>query len=193
MPTTGNTELLYGFKKAVLTQLNTATGLPPEADPKVVTIDTTQQAGFTPQFIEGQRTEQRGGDGLIGVIEETASFVGMDISFSDSALSGDAMEIIAGGVWDDVNKEYTPPRSSDKPKPFMLELYQARYKKGSSDASELIGYTQYVCYYVTGKVPSFTQQDRNFVTPQYTLKCKENNIADLPVFKIKDIAIVDLP
>ena len=185
--------ILYGCKLMKITQLDEETGLPPELDPVTAIFETPQQANMAAEFSEGQRQELRGGDRLLAVIEDDPNLVGWNLTFVDAQMGGEALTIIAGGEWDEVEEEYLAPMIGEKRKPFKAELYVARYAEGTQDAGDLIGYRKWTLNYVKGRIPDQNAQDRNFLVPQFTLNCKQNNKAGLRIFSFKDVGVEDLP
>lgn len=178
-------EVVYGCKLLVATVLDEETGLPPGETPVSETIETPQQFGVSPQFAEGQRQELRGGDKLIAVVEDDPELVGIDLQFNDAMLNGPAMAIFAHGTWE--SDKFTPPRVGDHKVPFKAELYVANYAEAAQNASDVDGYIHFEFHYCKGRVPNFTAQDRNFLVPQFTINCRENATADLPIFTWEEV------
>ncbi len=176
--------VLYGCKMMIVKEIDDETGLP-KADGNVVYMETPQQANISLTWIDGQVTELRGGDGLVATVEEDDELTGADITFTDAILSGESLAMLAGGTY--ANGKYSAPRKPNA-KPVWVELYQALYGEGNNHASDITGYRQYTFPNVKGRVPNFNLQDRNFVTPQFTLSAKESEKANLPVFEWDDVA-----
>ena len=179
--------VLYGCKLMVVKELDPDTGLPPEADGKVAMFETPQEAGINHQWITGQRQEVRGGDAVVATVEEDDELTGANITFRDAKMPGEALALLAGGTWDEVNKKYSAPRRGEKPAAVQIELYVARYAEGHNDQSQVIGYRKWTFYHAKGRVPDYTAQDRNYLVPQFTIKCTENAKADKPVYEWEDV------
>lgn len=175
-------EVIYGCRLLVVTVLDPETGLPPETNPVTAYIDTPQQFGVSPQFSEGQRQELRGGDRLIAVVEDDPQLIGVDLSFNDATLNGPAIAIIGGGEWDEAEQKYTAPAIGGVRPAFKADLYVAQFASSSQNYDDLLGYIKFTFNYCKGRIPSFTAQDRNFLVPQFTITCRENNVAGLRVF-----------
>lgn len=153
-----------------------------------VNFETPQQANVTPQFSEGQSTELRGGDKLLAVVEDDAKLTGLDITFTDAELPGAALALLAGGSWDNVTNTYEAPKVADAVHaPVKAELYVAKYEESAQDVADVAGYRKWIFPWVKGRVPTWNAQDRNFLVPQYTLRCRENNKAGLPCFRFEDV------
>lgn len=182
-------DVIYGCRLLVLTELDESTGLPPETSPSIVRIETPQQASITPVFAEGQTQELRGGDKLLAVIEDDPELRGLDITFSDALLNGEAMALIAGGTYED--KKYTAPSIGTARSPFQAELYVAQYEQASVNAGDVAGYIKFTFSYVKGRIPTFSAQDRAFMVPQFTLNCRENSTASKSIFEWE--AVTTLP
>lgn len=194
-------KILYGCELMVLYEIDPETGekyttLKDEEKAKGIPFRTPQQAGINPQFIEGGRQEIRGGDGLVAAIKEPDNLVSIQLQFTNAELPGDALAMLAGGTYtDSPNPKYTAPAVGATVPAVIAELYVARYGEGSQTASSLQGYRVWTFNYVKGRIPSHTAQDRNFLTPQFTIKCSENHLADpaLPIYSWKDILANALP
>ncbi len=136
-------------------------------------ITTPQQATISPQVIAGQRVEIRGGDRMLTSVEDPDKLVGMEISFTDATMDGSTWEVIDGGDWDVGDEEYTPKAVGDPRPRFEMEVYQARFTEGSQHDGSVAGYIKYTFPNCSGSVSSFTQQDRQFSTPQFTIKAAD--------------------
>lgn len=177
-------DILYGCRLMIIKEIDPETGLEKAAG-KTARFETPQQAGITHQWIEGQRAELRGGDRLIATIEEQAELSGVELSFTNAELPGEALAMLAGGTY--ATGTYSAPRIGEQPKPVIAELYVARYAEGNNDASAIVGYRKWTFWNVTGRVPNYTPQDRNFLTPQFAIRGKENVKADKPIYEWEDV------
>lgn len=179
-------DILYGCRLMVISELDPETGLP-KSDGKTAKFKTPQQVGVNHQWIEGQRVELRGGDKLLATVEDQAQLVGVELSFNNAELPGEALALLAGGTFE--TGKYTAPRLGSITDPVMVELYVARYAEGNSDAdSSIVGYRKWNFHHAQGRVPNYTAQDRNFLVPQFTIRGKENVKADLSVYDWEDVA-----
>lgn len=179
-------DILYGCRLMVVSELDPATGSPKASGGNVAKFETPQQVGVNHQWIEGQRVELRGGDKLLATIEDQAQLVGVELSFNNAELPGEALALLAGGTYE--TDKYTAPRLGEVTKPVQVELYVARYTEGTNDAeSSIIGYRKWTFYHAQGRVPNYTVQDRNFLVPQFTIRCKENVKADKSVYDWEDV------
>ena len=166
-------DVLYGIRLVRVVALDPETGKVPELDPGWVSITTPQQASLAYQIQAGQRVEQRGGDKLIAAVEDDDELLGVDITFTDAAMNGEAWAIIDGGTWDDTGSEYIPRAVGASHPGFACEIYQARYGKGSQHQSDEAGYVLFTFPYCKGSVTSISQQDRQFSAPQFTIKARD--------------------
>lgn len=178
--------ILYGCKLMVLKELDPVTGLVKAVSPKTESFKTPQQASITPQWIEGQRQELRGGDGLLCVIEDDPNLVGVELGMTSAELPGEALAMLGGGTF--AAGKYTAPKIGTVVPSVQVELYVARYAAGSQSDDNLVGYRKWTFYSAKGRVPTYTAQDRNFLVPQFTIRCKENVTADKAVFDFEDVA-----
>ena len=175
-------DALYGIKLVRVAALG--------GSPSWEVISTPQQANLTYQLQAGQRVEIRGGDKLYSAVEDDDELLGVDIAFTDAAMNGEAWAIIDGGSWDPTDKEYIPRAIGEENPGFQCEIYQVRYSEGSQHQGSIAGYTKFVFPFCKGAVSSFAQQDRQFTTPQFTIKARDTtaarcysweNVATLPV------------
>jgi len=146
------------------------------AAPSWVASATAIEMGYTPVTVAGQQIEGRGGDKLLYVIQEDDEVVGWDLNFRDLELNEDVWEVIEGGIWYPGSNTYVPRKLGDAPPGFIMEAYSARYEEGAQHESDLIGY---LCVFfwncrMGGGLPAFTQQDRNFAIPAFTIRAREN-------------------
>lgn len=154
--------------------------------PNKVAITTPQQFGVTPQISDGQRQEGRGGDRLLAAIEDDDELLGMDLSFTDALLSGDAMALVTGGRYK-YGDTFIPPKIGSVKPSFQSEVYVARYAEASQHQSDVEGYILFAFYDCKGRIPTFTAQDRNFLVPQFAIKARENKKQGLPLFNWQKI------
>lgn len=88
--------MTYGCRKLVLTELNQDGTI--KDGGLVAVCDTPQEVAFDPQIMEGTKTDLRGGDSLLGSVQEEDRLVGMNATFRDALLSYDVMQLLGGGV-----------------------------------------------------------------------------------------------
>lgn len=139
-------------------------------------ITTPQQANVSFVTRQGQEIEIRGGDRLLAVITEEDDITGMDVTFQDAAFDLKTLAVIDGGslTGTDSEQEYEPrPIGTPHPR-FMAEIYAARYAEGTSQASDIIGYTKIYLPNCTGSLTGLNLQDRNAAAPQFTLRARDH-------------------
>lgn len=167
---------VYGVALMVLTELKQDGST--NADGKVIRISTPQQVQYSPNIKEGQETELRGGDKLIATVKEPDLLASITATFQDAVLDIEAMALIGGGTVTGTGDGavYDAPSSSDTSQtPFMAEIYSAVYKDGSHNAGDIDGYRKVTLNYCKGRIPSFSQQDRAFMVPSYTITSWKND------------------
>jgi hypothetical protein len=190
-------ENVYGVALVVLTELkqdgSTKTG------GKVVRIDSPQQVQYSANIKEGQETELRGGDRLITTVKEDDVLTSLTATFQDAKLNIDAMVLIGGGTVTGSGESavYDAPTMSDTSRtPFMAEIYSTIYGDGaktahqhsSSATGDIEGYKKVTLNYAKGRIPAFTQQDRAFLVPSYTITSTENSSTGKGPFSIETVA-----
>lgn len=183
-------EMVYGVRKVVLTELN-ADGTVKTAG-MVVTVDTPQEVSFDPQITEGNKAELRGGDQLLGSVQEEDKLTGINATFRDAILSFAAMKALGGGTLIGVEPDYTgwdaPKLNDPPPSPLKVEIYATRYPKGAQMAGAQSGYKKVTLWYAKGRVPSYTLTDRGFAVPSYTIRSTENTGLSKGPYSIEDVA-----
>jgi hypothetical protein len=180
---------VYGVALMVLTELKESGAA--NADGTVVRIETPQQVQYSPNIKEGQETELRGGDKLIATVKEPDILASITATFQDAVLDIDAMALIGGGTVTGSGESavYDAPTMSDTSRtPFMAEIYSAVYKDGSHNAGDIDGYRKVTLNYCKGRIPSFSQQDRAFMVPSYTITSWENGSTSKGPISISTVA-----
>ncbi|HEY8355808.1 MAG TPA: hypothetical protein VIK69_12430 [Methylophilaceae bacterium] len=170
---------LRGIKGAILIPLSPDGSMP--ATPERHPIKTTQTAGIELEVIEGESSELRGGDMLLARVEEEDYVVGANITLTDARFDAKAAVIIGGGQLitqsDGQGGEeiigYVAPTIEEQARgrtPFALEIYVANYNKsGGRD-----GWLKYTFPYCVGRAPNIEHQDREWGTPEFEIKAREN-------------------
>lgn len=137
----------------------------------------------------------RGGDALIATVEDDDVLAGMNANFQNATLDFEAMQLLGGGSLVGTSPNYTgyvPPtlaQEKSSPRlPLKVEIYAAEYAEGSQDSSDVAGYVKVTLWNAKGRIPTFTQQDRNFAVPSYTIKSRENKAQSKPAFTIDKVA-----
>jgi len=180
---------VYGVKLVVLTELKQDGST--KADGKVIRIDTPQEVSYSPNIKEGQETELRGGDRLIATVKEDDVLTSLTATFKDATLDIEAMKLIGGGTITGTGDTavYNAPTMSDTTRtPFKAEIYSAIYGDGAKTAGDIEAYKKVTLNYAKGRIPAFTQQDRNFMVPSYTITSTENSTTSKGPFSIETVA-----
>lgn len=180
---------VYGVRRVVLTELNQNGSAKTEG--KTITIDTPQEVSYSPNIKEGAETEQRGGDRLVAVVKDEDELVSITATFKDAKLNIDAMALIGGGTVTGTGgtAKYEAPKMGDYIRtPFKAEIYSAIYADGSSTAGDIVGYMKVTLPYAKGRIPTFSQQDKTFTVPSYTIVGTDNRAEDLSCYSIERVA-----
>lgn len=180
-----NGVVLYGCRLMVVSEMDPTTGEKKD-EGKVVVFETPQSANISNQWIDGQRQELRGGDRLVATIEEQDELAGVQVQFTNAEMPGDALALLGGGTYE--GTKYTPPRVGEVVPPVIVELFVARYGQGSQSEGSILGYRKWTFYHAKGRVPDYNAQGRNFMTPQFSINCTENQKADEPIYDFEDVA-----
>lgn len=171
--------LLYGLRLVRVAALDADGKVP--TTPEWKTITTAQQFNITPQVQQGQSVELRGGDRLLATIQEKDKTTGMDITLQDAAIDLEVLPILVGGTYVPANPgppavdEHWIPAGIDEESPgFIMEMYVARYAEGNQHSSDEVGYSKYVFNNCSATGPQHSHQDRQFASPQFTIKARDN-------------------
>ncbi len=185
--------LLYGLRVVRVAALEEDGGVP--AAPVWKTIDAAQQFNASPVIIAGQQVEQRGGDALQCVITEPDKVIGVDITLQDAKMDLSTLPVLVGGTYTPaaegppaVNASWEPDDIDAEAPGFVMEMYQARYDPGTKHQSDAAGYVKYTFPNCRATGPQDSQQDRQFTSPQYTIKARWNSADDLAYRKIEEVA-----
>ena len=180
---------VYGVKCVVLTELNQDGSSKTEG--KTIRIDTPQEVSYSPNIKEGSEQELRGGDRLIAVVKDEDELTSITATFKDAKLDIEAMALIGGGTVTGTGEtaKYEAPKMGDTVRtPFKAEIYSAIYGDGSNTSGDITAYTKMTMNYAKGRIPSFSQQDRTFMVPSYTITGTDNNSLGVGPFSIEQVA-----
>ena len=180
---------VYGVALMVLTELNQDGST--KAGGKTIRIESPQQVQYSPNIKEGQETELRGGDKLIATVKDADKLTSITATFQDAKLNLDAMAMIGGGTvtGTGATAKYAAPKMGDTTRtPFKAEIYSAVYGDGSNTSGDITAYKKMTLNYAKGRIPSFSQQDRTFMVPSYTITGTDNNSLDVGPFSIEEVA-----
>lgn len=191
--------LLYGLRFVRVAALDEDGGVPDSPEWKNIT--TAQQFNVTPQVQAGQSVEQRGGDGLLAIIQEKDRTTGMDITLQDAAFDLSVLPIIVGGTYQEAvegdegppvveakDESWEPAGIDDEPPSFIMEMYVSRYAEGTQHTSDEVGYSKYVFPNCSASGPQMSHQDRQFAAPQFTVKARDNQTDGARYVKVYNVA-----
>ncbi len=173
-------DVLYGIRLVKVAKIT-------EQEPDWVEIETPQQLSWSPQIEAGQRAELRGGGKLVATIEDDDELLGIDLTFDNAAMDGEAWAVIDGGTWS--GTKYTPPALGAEPTRFMCKVYQAQYAQKAQHQSDEEGFILFSFPSCTGSVASVTQNDRQFTAPQFTIKARgsKDGLTAVPCYSWKKL------
>jgi len=180
-------EVIYGVRLVRVAALDPDGGVP--AAPTWQVIEGVQQAPIQAIYSEGQSQEVRGADKLIARIEEDDEYIGADITLQNAVLDLSVLPTVVGGTYNAGPPASWEPRAIGTAAPkFIMEIYAARYAEGSQHSSDVAGYDKYTFPSCTARGPDHTLQDRNFATPQFVVKARDNSTDNLRFMKIEEVA-----
>ena len=176
--------ILYGIKRAVLTELDPATGLPKEQG-KVAVIKTAEEASLSPVFSEGAEEILRNDTNILAIVRSDDLLYGYDFTFKDNQFDLDSAQLLGGyEVEEGENGSIvkTPMLSQGSTThPFRMELYVASY-----DMDAIVGYVKITLNKCFGKFPEMTI-GKEFFAPEFEVKARENSAANLPILSMEEI------
>src|SRR5690606_2653504 len=167
-------EMLVGIRLVRVAPLESDGSIP--TSPQWHEIDTPQQANVSVVTRQGQEIEIRGGDRLLAVITEEDDITGMDVTFQDAAFDLQTLAVIDGGSLTGTapDQEYEPrPIGTPHPR-FCAEIYVARYAEGTSQASDIVGYTKIYFPNCTGVLSGLNLQNQTAAAPQFTIRARDH-------------------
>ena len=175
--------ILYGIKKAVLTELDAVTGLVKESGVKA-TIKTAEEASLSPVLSEGAEEILRNDTNILAVVRTDDLLYGYDFTFKDNQFDLNSAQLLGGLVVEDGDKVVvkTPMLSEGSVlRPFKMELYVANYEMDA-----IVGYAKITLNKCFGKFPEISI-GKEFFAPEFEVKARENSAADLPIFSIEEV------
>ena len=175
--------ILYGIKKAVLTELDAVTGLVKESGVKAV-IKTAEEASLSPVLSEGAEEIIRNDTNILAVVRTDDLLYGYDFTFKDNQFDLNSAQLLGGLVVEEGDNVVvkTPMLSEGSVlRPFKMELYVANYEMDA-----IVGYAKITLNKCFGKFPEISI-GKEFFAPEFEVKARENSAANLPIFSIEEV------
>lgn len=175
--------ILYGIKKAVLTELDASTGLVKESGVKA-TIKTAEEASLSPVLSEGAEEILRNDTNILAVVRTDDLLYGYDFTFKDNQFDLNSAQLLGGLVVEEGDNVVvkTPMLSEGSVlRPFKMELYVANYEMDA-----IVGYAKITLNKCFGKFPEISI-GKEFFAPEFEVKARENSAANLPIFSIEEV------
>ena len=176
--------ILYGIKKAVVTELDATTGLALEGG-VVATIKTAEEASLSPVLSEGAEEILRNDTNILAIVRTDDLLYGYDFTFKDNQFDLNSAQLLGGFVVEEGEETVvkTPMlRDGGLARPFKMELYVASY-----DMDAIVGYAKITLNKCFGKFPEVTI-GKEFFAPEFEVKARENSAAGLPILQIEEVA-----
>lgn len=183
-------DILYGVKRLVLTELDPLTQLPRAGGIKCV-VTTAQEANLDPVISNGDEKILRDDDIVLAIARTPDLCYGYNFKFKDATFDLKVASLIEGGkiIFDAVVLDkvigYDSPMLADGAtmKPFMAEVYVANYKGDS-----IVNYACIRLNNCSGKAPKM-EFKKDFFAPEFEVDAREATIAVLPM---KQVTYVDV-
>lgn len=175
--------ILYGIKKAVLTELDATTGLVKEGG-VTATIKTAEEASLSPVLSEGAEEILRNDTNILAVVRTDDLLYGYDFTFKDNQFDLNSAQLLGGLVVEEGDNVVvkTPMLSEGSVlRPFKMELYVANYEMDA-----IVGYAKITLNKCFGKFPEISI-GKEFFAPEFEVKARENSAANLPIFSIEEV------
>lgn len=175
--------ILYGIKKAVLTELDASTGLVKEGG-VVATIKTAEEASLSPVLSEGAEEILRNDTNILAVVRTDDLLYGYDFTFKDNQFDLNSAQLLGGLVVEEGDNVVvkTPMLTEGSVlRPFKMELYVANYEMDA-----IVGYAKITLNKCFGKFPEISI-GKEFFAPEFEVKARENSAANLPIFSIEEV------
>jgi hypothetical protein len=175
--------ILYGIKKAVLTELDATTGLVKEGGVTSV-IRTAEEASLSPVLSEGAEEILRNDTNILAVVRTDDLLYGYDFTFKDNQFDLNSAQLLGGLVVEEGdNVVVKTPMLADGSvlRPFKMELYVANYEMDA-----IVGYAKITLNKCFGKFPEISI-GKEFFAPEFEVKARENSAANLPIFSIEEV------
>jgi len=175
--------ILYGIKKAVLTELDASTGLVKEGG-VTATIKTAEEASLSPVLSEGAEEILRNDTNILAVVRTDDLLYGYDFTFKDNQFDLNSAQLLGGLVVEEGDNVVvkTPMLSEGSVlRPFKMELYVANY-----EIDAIVGYAKITLNKCFGKFPEISI-GKEFFAPEFEVKARENSAANLPIFSIEEV------
>ncbi|MBY6900189.1 hypothetical protein [Clostridium botulinum] len=187
MSTTG--EILYNVKKVILTPLDPFTGLPLSGG-KPINIQCDSEVETDPEISQGQEKQLRDDQKILATASTPDLLYGYKLKMKNTTFELTVAALIEGGIIrydkDDPTKivGYDTPMLSEgsKIKPFKADIFVANY-----EGEDIKNYAKVTFNKCTGKAFKMGFK-KDFFSPEFEVKCRENTKAKLP---IKSIEFVD--
>lgn len=182
-------EILYGVKRLVLTELDPLTQLT-KAGGIVCVVDTAQEAELDPVLSNGEEKILRDDDIVLAIARTPDLCYGYNFKFKDATFDLKVASLIEGGkiIYDSVVLDkmigYDSPMLADGAtmKPFMAEVYVANYKGDS-----IVNYAKIKLNNCTGKAPKMAFK-KDFFAPEFEVDAREATVAGL---SMKQVTFID--
>lgn len=174
--------ILYGIKRAIVTELDNVSGEVLEGGVSTV-IKTAEQATLSPVFSEGAEEILRNETNILAVVRSDDLLYGYDLTFKDNQFDLKSAQLLGGyQVEGEEGAEVvkTPMlKDGAVPRPFKMELYVANYEMDA-----IVGYAKITLNKCFGKFPEMTV-GKEFFAPEFEVKARENSAANLPIVSIE--------
>lgn len=175
--------ILYGIKKAVLTELDANTGLVKEGG-IVASIKTAEEASLSPVLSEGAEEILRNDTNILAVVRTDDLLYGYDFTFKDNQFDLNSAQLLGGLLVEEGDNVVvkTPMLAEGSVlRPFKMELYVANYEMDA-----IVGYAKITLNKCFGKFPEISI-GKEFFAPEFEVKARENSAANLPIFSIEEV------
>jgi len=173
-------DILYGIKKVVLSELDPATGLVKVGTPIICNVTTAEEAELEPVISEGDEKVLRTNEKILAIASTPDLLYGYNLKLKDNTFDINVASLIEGGTIRKTGEDivgYDSPKLEDGAtmKLFQAEIYVANY-----EGDDIIGYIKITLTKCTGKAPKLAFK-KDFFAPEFEIKARENTKSGKPV------------
>lgn len=180
--------ILKNIKRVDITELDPATGAVKSETPIKKTIKTAEEAELKALISEGGEDILRTDDLILAIVRTPDLLYGYDVTFKDNEFDETVAGLVQGykvtktGSSSDGSEKIklsTPMMSEgNMAKPFKMEIYVGNYSGDS-----LVNYVKITLNKCEGKF-SDMKIGKEFFSPEFNIKARENTKAKLPTQEI---------
>ena len=183
-------EILYGIKHVVLSELDPATGLIKAVNPIICTVTTAEDAELDPVISNGEEKMLRSDELILAIARTPDLLYGYNLKLKDNTFDVSVASLIEGGT---IRRDggqnivgYDSPKLADGAtmKQFQAEIYIANYEGDS-----IKNYVKLTLTNCIGKAPKLGFK-KDFFAPEFEIKARENTTANKAIKLVDFVSVL---